>query len=33
VSRNSMIIVDEDLTIRFEDIELPFEKAAFVFED
>jgi predicted glutamine amidotransferase len=33
VTRNSMIIVDEDLNIRFEEIELPFEKAAFVFED
>jgi glutamine amidotransferase len=33
VTRNSMIIVDEDLNIRFEEIELPFEKAAFVYED
>jgi predicted glutamine amidotransferase len=32
VSRNSMIIVDEDLTIRFADIELPFEKAEFVYQ-
>jgi predicted glutamine amidotransferase len=32
VSRNSMIIVDDDLTIRFADIELPFEKAEFVYE-
>jgi predicted glutamine amidotransferase len=32
VARNSMLIVDEDLTIRFEDIELPFEKAAFVYQ-
>lgn len=32
VSRNSMIIVDEDLSIRFADIELPFEKAAFVYQ-
>lgn len=32
VSRNSMIIVDEDLSIRFADIELPFEKGAFVYE-
>lgn len=33
VGRNSMIIVDEDLSIRFEDIELPFEKAAFVYNE
>ncbi len=33
VGRNSMIIVDEDLSIRFADIELPFEKAAFVYQD
>lgn len=32
VARNSMIIVDEDLSIRFADIELPFEKATFVFQ-
>jgi len=32
VVRNSMLIVDEDLTIRFEDIELPFEKASFVYQ-
>ncbi len=32
VTRNSMIIVDEDLTIRFADIELPFEKAEFVYQ-
>ena len=32
VTRNSMIIVEEDLSIRFADIELPFEKAAFVYE-
>jgi predicted glutamine amidotransferase len=32
VSRNSMIIVDEDLSIRFADIELPFEKAEFVYQ-
>jgi glutamine amidotransferase len=32
VTRNSMLIVDEDLTIRFADIELPFEKAAFVYQ-
>ena len=32
VTRNSMIIVDEDLSIRFADIELPFEKASFVYE-
>jgi len=31
VSRNSMLIVEEDLSIRFADIELPFEKASFVF--
>jgi len=33
VSRNSMIIIDEDLSIRFADIELPFEKATFVYQD
>ena len=32
VTRNSMLIVEEDLSIRFADIELPFEKAAFVYE-
>lgn len=32
VARNSMIIVDEDLSIRFEDIELSFEKAGFVYQ-
>jgi glutamine amidotransferase len=32
VTRNSMLIIDEDLSIRFADIELPFEKAAFVYE-
>lgn len=32
VGRNSMIIVEEDLSIRFADIELPFEKAAAVLE-
>jgi predicted glutamine amidotransferase len=32
VVRNSMIIVEEDLSIRFADIELPFEKAAFVYD-
>ncbi len=32
VTRNSMIIIDEDLSIRFADIELPFEKAAFVYQ-
>jgi glutamine amidotransferase len=31
VVRNSMLIIDEDLSIRFADIELPFEKAAFVY--
>ncbi|MBS1910371.1 MAG: class II glutamine amidotransferase [Bacteroidetes bacterium] len=33
VTRNSMLIVDEDLSIRFADIELPFEKATFVYEE
>ncbi len=32
VTRNSMIIIDEDLSIRFADIELPFEKATFVYQ-
>jgi glutamine amidotransferase len=32
VSRNSMVIVDDDLTISFADIELPFEKAEFVYQ-
>ncbi len=32
VSRNSMIIVDDDMSIRFADIELPFEKSAFVYQ-
>ena len=32
VSRNSMVIVEDDLTIRFADIELPFEKAEFVYQ-
>jgi len=32
VSRNSMIIIEDDLSIRFADIELPFEKASFVFQ-
>lgn len=32
VGRNSMIIVDEDLTISFEDIELSFERAGFVYQ-
>jgi glutamine amidotransferase len=32
VTRNSMLIVEEDLSIRFADIQLPFEKAAFVYE-
>lgn len=32
VVRNSMIIVEEDLSIHFADIELPFEKAAFVYD-
>lgn len=31
VGRNSMIIIDEDMSIRFADIELPFEKAAALF--
>ncbi len=32
VGRNSMIIVDEDLSISFEDIELSFERAGFVYQ-
>ena len=32
VGRNSMIIVDEDLSIRFQDIEMSFEHAGFVFQ-
>lgn len=33
VGRNSMIIIDEDLSIRFAEIELPFEKATFVYQE
>jgi predicted glutamine amidotransferase len=32
VGRNSMIIVDEDLSIRFRDIEMSFERAGFVYQ-
>ena len=32
VARNSMIIVDEDLSIRFQDIEMSFERAGFVYQ-
>lgn len=32
VARNSMIIVDEDLSIRFKDIEMSFERSEFVYQ-
>ncbi len=32
VARNSMIIVDEDLSIRFKDIEMTFERSEFVYQ-
>jgi len=32
VGRNSMIIVEEDLSIRFQDIEMSFERAGFVYQ-
>lgn len=32
IGRNSMIIVDEDLSINFLDIEMSFEKAGFVYQ-
>ncbi len=32
VARNSMIIVDEDLSIRFRDIEMTFERSEFVYQ-